>query len=129
MTAYEVLFSDWSSDGCSSDLIIVAINKIDKPGADPARVKQELLQHELITEDLGGDILAIEVSALKKTNLDKLEEAILLQSEVLELTANPSRPAEGVIIEARLEIGRAHVCTPVTNAHLVCRLLLEKQKQ
>ncbi len=91
--------------------IIVAINKIDKPGADPARVKQELLQHELITEDLGGDILAIEVSALQKTNLDKLEEAILLQSEVLELKANPVRPAEGVIIEAKLEQGRGSVAT------------------
>ncbi|MGF1630505.1 MAG: translation initiation factor IF-2 [Kiloniellaceae bacterium] len=91
--------------------IIVAINKIDKPGADPARVKQELLQHELITEDLGGDILAIEVSALKKTNLERLEEAILLQSEVLELTANPKRPAEGVIIEAKLERGRGSVAT------------------
>ncbi|MGF1595169.1 MAG: translation initiation factor IF-2 [Kiloniellaceae bacterium] len=91
--------------------IIVAINKIDKPGADPARVKQELLQHELITEDLGGDILAIEVSALQKTNLEKLEEAILLQSEVLELTANPNRPAEGVIIEAKLERGRGSVAT------------------
>src|SRR3546814_17760767 len=71
--------------------IIVAINKIDKPGANPDRVKQELLQHELITEDLGGDIMAIEVSALQKTNLDKLEEAILLQAEVLELPANPHR--------------------------------------
>ncbi len=91
--------------------IIVAINKIDKPGADPARVKQELLQHELITEDLGGDILAIEVSALKKTGLDKLEEAILLQAELLELKANPVRPAEGVIIEAKLERGRGSVAT------------------
>ncbi|MEQ8357362.1 MAG: translation initiation factor IF-2 [Kiloniellaceae bacterium] len=91
--------------------IIVAINKIDKPGADSARVKQELLQHELITEDLGGEILAIEVSATQKTNLDKLEEAILLQSEVLELKANPSRPAEGVIVEAKLEQGRGSVAT------------------
>ncbi len=91
--------------------IIVAINKIDKPGADPARVKQELLQHELITEDLGGDILAIEVSATQKTNLDKLEEAILLQAELLELRANPHRPAEGVIIEAKLERGRGSVAT------------------
>ncbi|GAB4233482.1 MAG: hypothetical protein Tsb0032_39270 [Kiloniellaceae bacterium] len=91
--------------------IIVAINKIDKPGADPARVKQELLQHELITEDLGGDILAIEVSALQKTGLDKLEEAILLQAELLELLANPKRPAEGVIIEAKLERGRGSVAT------------------
>jgi translation initiation factor IF-2 len=84
---------------------------MDKPGADPARVKQELLQHELITEELGGDILAIEVSALQKTNLDKLEEAILLQAEVLELTANPNRPAEGVVIEAKLERGRGSVAT------------------
>jgi translation initiation factor IF-2 len=91
--------------------IIVAINKIDKPGANPARVKQELLQHELVTEDLGGDILAIEVSALQKTNLDRLEEAILLQSEVLELRANPQRPAEGVVIEAKLERGRGSVAT------------------
>ncbi len=91
--------------------IIVAINKMDKQGADPARVKQELLQHELITEDLGGDILAIEVSAIKKTGLDKLEEAILLQSELLELKANPDRPAEGVIIEAKVERGRGSVAT------------------
>ncbi|HEY9538656.1 MAG TPA: translation initiation factor IF-2, partial [Kiloniellaceae bacterium] len=91
--------------------IIVAINKIDKPGANPDRVKQELLQHELITEDLGGDIMAIEVSALQKTNLDKLEEAILLQAEVLEFTANPHRMAEGVVIEARLERGRGSVAT------------------
>jgi translation initiation factor IF-2 len=91
--------------------IIVAINKIDKPGADSSRVKQELLQHELITEDLGGDILAIEVSATQRTNLDKLEEAILLQAEVLELKANPDRAAEGVIIEAKLEQGRGSVAT------------------
>ncbi len=91
--------------------IIVAINKMDKQGADPARVKQELLQHELITEDLGGDILAIEVSAIKKTGLDKLEEAILLQSELLELKANPDRPAEGVIVEAKVERGRGSVAT------------------
>ncbi|WP_422369202.1 translation initiation factor IF-2 [Pelagibius sp.] len=91
--------------------IIVAINKMDKPGADPSRVKQELLQHELIVEDMGGDILAIEVSATEKTNLDKLEEAILLQSELLELKANPERPAEGVIVEAKLERGRGSVAT------------------
>src|SRR3546814_10967922 len=68
-------------------------------------------QHELITEDLGGDIMAIDVSALQKTNLDKLEEAILLQAEVLEFTANPHRMAEGVVIEARLERGRGSVAT------------------
>src|SRR3546814_4068329 len=99
--------SDWSADVCSSDLI----NKIDKPGANPDRVKQELLKPELITEDLGGDIMAIEVSALQKTNLDKPEEAILLQDEVLEFTANPHRMAEGVVIQARLERGRGSVAT------------------
>ena len=65
--------------------IIVAINKIDKPDANPQRVRQELLSHELVVEELGGDVLAVEVSAKKKTNLDKLEEALLLQAEVLEL--------------------------------------------
>jgi translation initiation factor IF-2 len=91
--------------------IIVAINKIDRPDANPARVRQELLQHELVVEELGGDVLAVEVSAIKKTNLDKLQEAILLQSEVLELKANPNRTAEGVVIEANLERGRGAVAT------------------
>jgi len=91
--------------------IIVAINKIDKPGADANRVRQELLQHELVVEGLGGDVLDIEVSALQKTGLDKLEEAILLQAELLDLRANPNRSAEGVIIEAKLERGRGAVAT------------------
>ncbi len=91
--------------------IIVAINKIDRPDAKPERVRQELLQHELVVEELGGDILNVEVSAIKKTNLDKLEEAILLQAELLDLTANPNRPAEGVVLEARLERGRGPVAT------------------
>ncbi|HLZ66852.1 MAG TPA: translation initiation factor IF-2 [Aliidongia sp.] len=91
--------------------IIVAINKIDKPGADPNRVRQELLQHDLVVEGMGGDVLDIEVSALKKTGLDKLEEAILLQAELLDLRANPNRSAEGVIIEAKLERGRGAVAT------------------
>jgi translation initiation factor IF-2 len=91
--------------------IIVAINKIDKPDANPDRVRQELLQHELVVEKLGGDILDVEVSAIKKTNLDKLEEAILLQAEILDLKANPARPAEGVVIEAKLERGRGAVAT------------------
>ncbi|HEY1797089.1 MAG TPA: translation initiation factor IF-2 [Stellaceae bacterium] len=91
--------------------IIVAINKIDRPDARPERVRQELLQHELVVEELGGDILNVEVSALKKTNLDKLEEAILLQAELLDLTANPDRPAEGVVLEAKLERGRGPVAT------------------
>jgi len=91
--------------------LIVAINKIDKAGADPQRVRTELLNHEIVVESLGGETLEIEVSALEKTGLDKLLEAILLQAEVLELTANPDRPAEGVIVEAKLERGRGPVGT------------------
>ncbi|NKB20434.1 MAG: translation initiation factor IF-2 [Alphaproteobacteria bacterium] len=91
--------------------IIVAINKIDRPNADATRVRNELLQHELVVEEMGGDILAIEVSATEKTNLDKLLESVLLQAELLELRANPERPAEGVVIEANLETGRGAVAT------------------
>jgi len=91
--------------------IIVAINKMDRPDAKPDRVRQELLQHEIVVEELGGEVLDVEVSALKKTNLDKLEEAILLQAELLDLTANPNRPAEGVVLEAKLERGRGPVAT------------------
>jgi len=91
--------------------IIVAINKIDTQGADPKRVRTELLSHEIVVESLGGDTLEIEVSALKKTGLDKLLDAIALQAEVLELKANPERDAEGVIVEAKLERGRGPVGT------------------
>src|SRR5579884_225962 len=91
--------------------IIVAINKIDKPEANPDRVRQELLQHEIVVEELGGEVLNVEVSALKKINLDKLEEAILLQAELLDLKANPNRLAEGVVLEAKLERGRGAVAT------------------
>ena len=91
--------------------IIVAINKMDRPNADPDRVKNELLQHELVVEEMGGEILAIEVSAKEHTNLDKLAEAILLQAELLELAANPDRNAEGAVIEAKLERGRGSVAT------------------
>jgi translation initiation factor IF-2 len=91
--------------------MIVAINKIDKPDARPERVRQELLQHEIVVEQLGGEVLDVEVSALRKTNLDKLEEAILLQAELLDLKANPNRPAEGVVLEAKLERGRGAVAT------------------
>jgi translation initiation factor IF-2 len=91
--------------------IIVAINKIDKPGADAFRVKNELLTQELVVEEMGGDILCIEVSATKKINLDKLTEAILLQAEMLDLKANPSRDAVGSIIEAKIERGRGPVAT------------------
>ncbi len=91
--------------------IIVAINKMDRPDANPERVRNELLQHELVVEEMGGEILAIEVSAKEKQNLDKLEEAILLQAELLELKANPERRAEGVVIEAKVERGRGSVAT------------------
>ena len=91
--------------------IIVAINKIDRPEANPERVRQELLQHELVVEEMGGEILAVEVSAKEKQNLGKLEEAILLQAELLELKANPARNGEGVVIEAKLERGRGAVAT------------------
>ncbi|HYU13605.1 MAG TPA: translation initiation factor IF-2 [Stellaceae bacterium] len=91
--------------------IIVAINKIDRPDARPERVRQELLQHEIVVEELGGEVLDVEVSALKKTNLDKLEEAILLQAELLDLKANSNRSAEGVVLEAKVERGRGPVAT------------------
>ncbi len=91
--------------------IIIALNKIDLPNANPAKVKQELLQYEVVVEDLSGDVQCIEVSAKAKTNLDKLEEAILLQAEVLELKANPNRSASGVIIESKLEKGRGSVAS------------------
>src|SRR5439155_1216568 len=91
--------------------VIVAINKMDRPDANPGRVRQELLQHELVVEEMGGDVLAVEVSAKTKAGLDRLEEAISLQAEVLELGANPDRPATGAVIEARLERGRGAVAT------------------
>ncbi len=91
--------------------MIVAVNKIDKPGADASRVRQALLQHEVQVEEFGGDVQSVEVSALKKINLDKLEEAILLQAELLDLKANPNRPAEGAIVEAKLDPGRGSVAT------------------
>jgi len=91
--------------------MIVAINKIDKPEAKPQKVREELLQHEIIVEDMGGEVQDVEVSATKKTNLDKLLEAIQLQSEVLELKANPDRPAEGTVIEAKLDKGRGPLAT------------------
>jgi translation initiation factor IF-2 len=91
--------------------IIVAINKIDKPEANPQRVMQELLQHDVQVEAFGGDTLAVEVSATKNTNLDKLLEAIALQAELLDLVADPDRSAEGTVIEARLDRGRGPVAT------------------
>jgi translation initiation factor IF-2 len=91
--------------------IIVAINKIDKPQADPQKVRTQLLQHEVFVESMGGEVLDVEVSATKGTNLDKLLEAILLQAELLDLKANPDRTAEGVVIEAKLDKGRGPVAT------------------
>ncbi len=91
--------------------IIVAINKMDKPEADPTRVKNELLQHEVVVEDFGGDVLAVPISAKTGMGLDKLEETILLQAELLDIRANPDRPAEGIIVEAKLDRGRGPVGT------------------
>ncbi len=91
--------------------IIVAINKIDLPSADPDKVRNDLLTQEIIVEKLSGDILDVEISATKKTNLNKLEEAILLQSDILNLKANPNRAARGSIIESKLEKGRGSVAT------------------
>jgi translation initiation factor IF-2 len=91
--------------------MIVAINKVDKPDSKPERVRTELLQHEVQVETLGGDVLDVEVSATKKMNLDRLLETIGLQAEILDLKANPSRPAEGTVIEAKLDRGRGPVAT------------------
>jgi len=91
--------------------IIVAINKIDKHEANPAKVRQQLLQHEVFVESMGGEVLDVEVSAKNKINLDKLLEAILLQAEVLDLKADPNRTAEGTVIEAQLDRGRGAVAT------------------
>jgi translation initiation factor IF-2 len=91
--------------------IIVAINKIDKPEAKPERVRTELLQHEVQVESFGGDVVDVEVSAKNKINLDKLLEMIALQAELLELKTNPDRPAEGTVIEAKLDRGRGPVAT------------------
>jgi translation initiation factor IF-2 len=91
--------------------MIVAINKIDKPDAKPERVRTELLQHEVQVESLGGEVLDVEVSATKKLNIDRLLETIGLQAEILDLKANPNRPAEGTVIEAKLDRGRGPVAT------------------
>src|SRR5256714_1927901 len=91
--------------------MIVAINKVDKSDSKPERVRTELLQHEIQVESLGGEVLDVEVSATKKINLDKLLDTIGLQAEILDLKANPDRPAEGTVIEARLDRGRAPLAT------------------
>ncbi len=91
--------------------IIVAVNKMDLPAADPTRVRNELLQHEVFVETMGGEVLEVEVSALKRQNLDGLLEAILMQTELLELKANPDREADGIVVEAKLDKGRGPVAT------------------
>ncbi len=91
--------------------MIIAVNKVDLPESNAMKVKQDLLQYEVVVEDMGGDVQAIEVSALKKTNLDKLVEAIILQAELLELKANPNREAMGVVVESKMEPGRGSVAT------------------
>lgn len=91
--------------------IVVAINKIDLPGADPMKVKTALLQHGIAVEELGGESLCAEVSAKKRINIDKLLEAILLQAEILDLKVNPNRTADGTVIEAKMEKGRGSVAT------------------
>lgn len=91
--------------------IVVAINKIDLPGADPMKVKSTLLQHGICVEEMGGECLCAEVSAKKRLNINKLVEAILLQAEMLDLKANPNRNAEGAVVEAKMEKGRGAVAT------------------
>jgi len=91
--------------------IIVAINKMDKPGAEPDRVRRELLQHGLVAEEMGGEVITVPVSAKTRAGLDKLEELILLQAEVLELRANANRRADGIVVEAKLDRGRGAVAT------------------
>lgn len=91
--------------------MIVAINKMDKPGADANRVRTDLLQHDVQVEAMGGEVLDVEVSALKRTGLDELVEKILLQAELLELKANPNRAGEGIVVEAKLDKGRGPVAT------------------
>lgn len=91
--------------------IIVAVNKIDKPDADPSKVKTALMQYELVPEEFGGDVMTVDVSAKQKLNLDKLLESILLQAEIMDLKANPNRRATGTVIEAKIDRGRGTVAT------------------
>ncbi len=95
----------------SGAALVVAINKMDKADANPGRVRQELLSHEIVVEEMSGDTQDVEVSAVKRTGLDALEEAILLQAELLDLKANPNRSAEGAVVESRLDRGRGPVAT------------------
>ncbi len=101
--------------------IIVAVNKIDKPGADAQKVINELLQHEIVAEAYGGDTQVVELSAKERINLNGLTDAILLQSEVMDLRANPDRTAEGVVIEAKLDKGRGPVATVLVKRGMLKR--------
>jgi translation initiation factor IF-2 len=91
--------------------LVVAINKVDLEAANPMRVKQELLQHDVNVEDFGGDVLSAEISAKNGTGMDDLLEKVLLQAEMLELTANPDREAQGIVVEAQLDVGKGPVMT------------------
>jgi translation initiation factor IF-2 len=95
--------------------MIVAINKVDKPEANPQKIRERLLEHEIVVEALSGDVQDVEISALKKTGLDELIEKILLQAELLELKANPARGADATVIEAKLDKGRGPVATVLVN--------------
>ena len=95
--------------------IVVAVNKIDKPGADPNRVRQELTEYGIIPEEWGGDNMFVDVSAKKRLNIDELLETILLEADVLELKANPDAEASGYVIEAKLDKGRGPVATVLVN--------------
>jgi translation initiation factor IF-2 len=99
--------------------LIVAINKVDLPGADPAKIKRDLLQYDVVVEDFGGQVMSTEVSAKKGTGIDDLMEKVLLQAEVLDLKANPDRPARGTVVEAQIDVGKGPVATVlVTNGTL-----------
>ena len=95
--------------------IIVAVNKCDKPDAKPENVLTELLQHDIQVEAMGGDVQAVQVSATERTGLDELTEAVTLQAELLELKANPSREADGLVVESQLDKGRGPVATVLVN--------------
>jgi translation initiation factor IF-2 len=99
--------------------LIVAVNKIDLPGAEPSKIKQDLLQHGVVVEEFGGEVLAAEVSAKRGTGVLDLLEKILLQAEVLDLKSNPDRAAQGTVVEAQLDVGKGPVATVlVTNGTL-----------
>jgi translation initiation factor IF-2 len=91
--------------------LVVAVNKIDLPGANPQKIKQDLLQHQVVVEEFGGDVISADISAKKGTNIDDLLEKVLLQAEMLDLKANPNRQAQGTVVEAQLDVGKGPVAT------------------